>query len=124
MVPLMLLATDSQAALERSSRGRMTTWLRTPTRPFSRRQPSKCPLALTFCCAMALSPHAIIVWGELLSHGKGESIAGPGGGPGKHDGRERLALHSCISAIRLKHIDLLVPPLEPAIAQREDRQHQ
>src|ERR1700688_743025 len=35
----MLLATASQAALERSSSGRMTTWLRTPTRPFSRRQP-------------------------------------------------------------------------------------
>src|SRR5215472_6961449 len=37
----MLLATASQAALERSSSGRMTTWLRTPTRPFSRRQPRK-----------------------------------------------------------------------------------
>ncbi len=35
----MLLATASQAAFERSSSGRMTTWLRTPTRPFSRRQP-------------------------------------------------------------------------------------
>src|SRR5262249_4795274 len=37
----MLLATDSQAALERSSSGRISTWLRTPTRPFSRRQPVK-----------------------------------------------------------------------------------
>src|SRR6476469_922440 len=35
----MLLATASQAALDRSSSGRITTWLRTPTRPFSRRQP-------------------------------------------------------------------------------------
>src|SRR6266511_2352882 len=43
MVPLMLWATASQAALERSSSGRMTTWLRTPTRPFSRRQPMKVP---------------------------------------------------------------------------------
>ena len=34
----MLLATASQAALEMSSTGRITTWLRTPTRPFSRRQ--------------------------------------------------------------------------------------
>src|SRR6516165_1051397 len=40
-VPLTLLATASQAALERSSSGRITTWLRTPTRPFSRRQPRK-----------------------------------------------------------------------------------
>src|ERR1044071_2412444 len=38
-VPLILLATASQAAFERSSSGRMTTWLRTATRPFSRRQP-------------------------------------------------------------------------------------
>src|SRR5438132_2481190 len=48
MVPLMLLATASQAALERSSSGRMTTWLRTPTRPFSRRQPMKVPLRFLF----------------------------------------------------------------------------
>src|SRR6516225_9210171 len=40
-VPLTLLATASQAALERSSSGRITTWLRTPTRPFARRQPRK-----------------------------------------------------------------------------------
>src|SRR5687768_6878167 len=39
--PLMLLATASHAELERSSSGRMSTWLRTPTRPFSRRQPWK-----------------------------------------------------------------------------------
>src|SRR5687768_13013838 len=37
----MLFATASQAALERSSTGRTTTWLRTPIRPFSRRHPSK-----------------------------------------------------------------------------------
>ena len=36
-VPLMLCATASAAALDRSSSGRMITWLRTPTRPFSRR---------------------------------------------------------------------------------------
>src|SRR3546814_15905876 len=35
----MLLATFSQAALERSSSGRITTWFRMPTRPFSRRKP-------------------------------------------------------------------------------------
>ena len=35
--PLMLFATASAAAFERSSSGRMMTWLRTPTRPFSRR---------------------------------------------------------------------------------------
>src|SRR5262245_5159772 len=40
----MLLATASQAALERSSSGRMRTWLRTPTRPLSRRQPRKLKL--------------------------------------------------------------------------------
>src|SRR5512139_320882 len=37
----MLFATASAAALDRSSTGRMMTWLRTPIRPFSRRQPSK-----------------------------------------------------------------------------------
>src|SRR6476619_957306 len=40
-VPLMLWATASHAAFDRSSSGRITTWLRTPTRPFSRRQPRK-----------------------------------------------------------------------------------
>src|SRR6185295_280317 len=45
-VPLTLLATASHAAFERSSSGRMTTWLRTPTRPFSRRQPRKLKLDL------------------------------------------------------------------------------
>src|SRR5271169_1469141 len=35
----MLLATASQAAFDRSSSGSRSTWLRTPTRPFSRRQP-------------------------------------------------------------------------------------
>jgi hypothetical protein len=33
----MWLATASQAALEMSSIGRITTWLRTPTVPFSLR---------------------------------------------------------------------------------------
>jgi hypothetical protein len=32
----MLFATASAAAFEMSSTGRMMTWLRTPTRPFSR----------------------------------------------------------------------------------------
>ena len=36
IVPLMLFSTACAAALERSSTGRMMTWLRTPTRPFSR----------------------------------------------------------------------------------------
>src|SRR3977135_2408219 len=35
----MLFATDSQAGLERSLRGRRTTRWRPPTRPFPRRQP-------------------------------------------------------------------------------------
>src|SRR5215207_1003205 len=52
----MLLATASQAALERSSSGRMTTWLRTPTRPFSRRQPVTVPLPLDFFIAIVLPP--------------------------------------------------------------------
>src|SRR5687767_10857337 len=37
----MLLATASHAEFDRSSSGRISTWLRTPTRPFSRRQPWK-----------------------------------------------------------------------------------
>src|SRR3954454_12508000 len=37
--PLMLCATASAAAFDRSSRGSTITWLRTPMRPFSRRQP-------------------------------------------------------------------------------------
>ena len=36
-----LVATASQAAFEMSSTGRITTWLRIPTRPFSRRYPRK-----------------------------------------------------------------------------------
>ena len=36
-VPLMLWATASAAALEMSSTGSTMTWLRTPTRPLSRR---------------------------------------------------------------------------------------
>ena len=36
IAPLMLFATASLAAFDRSSTGRMMTWLRTPTRPFSR----------------------------------------------------------------------------------------
>src|SRR3569833_553851 len=39
IVPLTLCATASLAAFDRSSSGRMMTWLRTPTRPFSRRYP-------------------------------------------------------------------------------------
>src|SRR4051812_14975992 len=41
IVPLMLFATASAAALDRSSTGRMITWLRTPYRPFSRLYPRK-----------------------------------------------------------------------------------
>ncbi len=36
-VPGMARATDSATALDRSSTGRMTTWLRMPTRPSGRR---------------------------------------------------------------------------------------
>src|SRR6476659_1167812 len=43
-VPLTLCATACAAALERSSTGRMITWLRTPTRPFSRLYPQKVDL--------------------------------------------------------------------------------
>src|SRR5204862_7796201 len=39
IAPLMLFSTACAAALDRSSTGRMTTWLRTPTRPFSRLYP-------------------------------------------------------------------------------------
>src|SRR5260221_9543794 len=35
MVPLMLVATASHAAFDRSSTGRTITWLRTPMRPLS-----------------------------------------------------------------------------------------
>ena len=48
----MLLATASQAAFDRSSSGRMTTWLRTPTRPFSRRQPQNFSLPFFFAIAL------------------------------------------------------------------------
>src|SRR5208282_5648201 len=64
----MLLATASQAALERSSSGRMTTWLRTPTRPFSRRQPEKrmfdLPLPLDFALGfpfLAMAHHRLVL---------------------------------------------------------------
>src|SRR6266404_853451 len=40
----MLWATASQAAFDRSSTGRMRTWLRTPMRPFSRLKPWKLDL--------------------------------------------------------------------------------
>src|SRR3546814_2997378 len=52
----MLLATFSQAALERSSSGRITTWLRMPTRPFSRRKPRK-------FCALISPPLGLDVLG-------------------------------------------------------------
>src|SRR5262245_44400571 len=41
MLPLMLFSTACAAAFERSSTGRMITWLRTPTRAFSRLYPQK-----------------------------------------------------------------------------------
>src|SRR2546423_10523941 len=44
MQPLMWCSTACAAALERSSTGRMITWLRTPTRPFSRLYPWKVDL--------------------------------------------------------------------------------
>src|SRR6185437_788229 len=52
-VPLMLLATASQAAFDRSSSGRMATWLRTATRPFSRRQPMNFMFDLPLPLAMS-----------------------------------------------------------------------
>src|SRR5262245_34050367 len=54
MVPLMLWATASHAALERSSSGRTITWLRTPTRPFSRRHPVIVPLRFALLIAITL----------------------------------------------------------------------
>src|SRR3712207_6743776 len=74
----MLLATASQAALERSSRGRMTTWLRTPMRPFSRRQPQnfrlECPFVFPFACAMA-SPHRLSFGGRAKARSPEPMIA-------------------------------------------------
>src|SRR5215217_6681605 len=57
----MWLATASQAAFEMSSTGRITTWLRTPTLPFSRRYPksSLCSTPTTShssSCGYARSP--------------------------------------------------------------------
>src|SRR6478672_6628439 len=63
----MLLATASQAALERSSSGRMTTWLRTPTRPFSRRQPMKESLADATLMGMLAGLRAAPVAGEAAT---------------------------------------------------------
>src|SRR5215207_10096507 len=63
----MLWATASLAALERSSRGRITTWLRTPTRPFSRRHAVTLPFP--FFIASAPLPkfviHGSTPWHEL-----------------------------------------------------------
>src|SRR5882672_8803668 len=79
-VPLTLLATASLAAFDRSSSGRITTWLRTPTRPFSRRQPRKLRL-LPLLRRLPLV-FAAIVWGpspalglevlnvDMLAHGR------------------------------------------------------
>src|SRR5580765_8682836 len=49
-VPLMLFATASQAALERSSTGRTRTWFRTPTRPLSRLYPRNVALLRSMLC--------------------------------------------------------------------------
>src|SRR3546814_15841325 len=50
----MLLATASAAAFEISSTGRTMTWLRTPTRPLSRRYPRKVVEALTMAMAFPM----------------------------------------------------------------------
>src|SRR6476619_3740450 len=66
----MLLATASLAAFDRSSSGRMTTWLRTPTRPFSRRQPRKLRLAPD----LARLPLALVAIARALSPALGLEV--------------------------------------------------
>src|SRR5215207_4357677 len=66
----MLWATASLAALERSSRGRITTWLRTPTRPFSRRHAVTLPFP--FFIASAPLPK-FVIHGSTLWHNFGSA---------------------------------------------------
>src|SRR5688572_17727065 len=74
----MLFATASQAALERSSRGRMMTWLRTPTRPFSRRQPWKV-VALPFFLETGFAlPFFLDVFAMIPPSCRGRSAARSG----------------------------------------------
>src|SRR5258707_257484 len=71
----------------------------------------------------ALPSSRDIVGLNFISHGKGESIASRSRA-GKCDDGKRPALSSGTGAVGLKHIDLLAVAFEPAIAQREDRQHE
>src|SRR6266487_7012989 len=50
----MLFATASQAALERSSTGRIRTWFRTPTRPLSRLYPRNVALLRSMLCDLTV----------------------------------------------------------------------
>src|SRR5215813_1642868 len=78
MVPLMLWATASLAALERSSSGRTMTWLRTPTRPFSRRHPKKLPLPFFAILSPALGfqiVHVHVLAGGDVLHDAADVLA-------------------------------------------------
>src|SRR2546423_2774734 len=67
MQPLMWCSTACAAALERSSTGRMITWLRTPTRPFSRLYPWKVDLPRLM--SMASPPFRLdVVDVRVLAH--------------------------------------------------------
>src|SRR5512134_3969110 len=59
--PLMLCATASHAAFDRSSTGSTITWLRTPTRPFSRRYPRKVEFIVCALPSPALGPDVVDV---------------------------------------------------------------
>src|SRR5688500_5831869 len=63
----MLFATASQAALERSSSGRMMTWLRTPTRPFSRRQPQNVALPFFLATDLPVLPFLLDFFAIVIS---------------------------------------------------------
>src|SRR5688572_16686183 len=72
-VPLMLFATASAALLERSSTGRMTTWLRTPMRPFSRLKPQK--LALLRSIALPPLGFEVLHVGVLAARDRRHDLA-------------------------------------------------
>src|SRR6185437_6454855 len=67
-VPLTWLPTASAAALEMSSTGRMTTWLRTPTRPLSRRYPRKVALSSLMVRGSLPALGLDVVHVQMLAH--------------------------------------------------------
>src|SRR3546814_196670 len=108
----MLLATFSQAALERSSSGRITTWLRMPTRPFSRRKPRNfCalispPLGLHVLgmdvAALGDLRHGLADVGAVLEDGIARGDIRQGDLVAERDGRseERRVGKECVSTCR------------------------